>query len=718
MIIKELYIENFGKLSEYRLKLNRSFNSIVQKNGYGKTTLAAFIRAMLYGLDDNRKLSLLENLRKRYTPWQGGSFGGWLIYEEGGEDFRIERSFGQKASQDVCTLTSLKTGRELSVSEHGIGQMLFDIDAEGFENTVFLSEHNVYRVGGGDAVSAKLAGITGVEGDIGEFDSAIELLDKRRRFYQKKGGSGEIRDTEERIHALTDRLAELDKIREVCLSRAARIAEIDAALTEGRSKLSAVRESMLAADKEAARIGFTEEYERKLERLRAEEKKQKEALAFFENGFPDATQIADFERRLTEGKRLTGQSCEKLDTPPDIPCPFARIPTADEISAHTMAVSAPKKKTNPRGLSISLLPAGLAVLFAVLGVTVAPWLFALAAASAGIALLLLGKLGYEKSDAEGKARAFADEVYGRSSEGQILPLLITMRAELQVYLDAKSAAEANAQRADGARIAERKRGAELIAQAEAFLAKFPAKSENPFEEIRRRLFDYSYVCESANRLREECRSFAQEHGIGTEPSVPLSTSSAELAVQSTELSESITALENERYLLIGANAEDEARGTDRAALEAQLSELCEKLRLYRENLEVITKASALLSLARSNMTSRYLDKTRERFEYYTAKIDGVGGEFIMDTEFSVKKTEAGASRDTSAYSRGTRELYLLATRLALIDSLYGKAAPPIILDDPFIAFDDENVARAVKLLQSLADEGRQIIYFSCSESRA
>ena len=61
MTIKELYIENFGKLSSFRLKLTEGLNTIVRDNGFGKTTLASFIKAMLYGLDDNRKQSLLDN---------------------------------------------------------------------------------------------------------------------------------------------------------------------------------------------------------------------------------------------------------------------------------------------------------------------------------------------------------------------------------------------------------------------------------------------------------------------------------------------------------------------------------------------------------------------------------------------------------------------------------------------------------------------------------
>ena len=51
-------------------------------------------------------------------------------------------------------------------------------------------------------------------------------------------------------------------------------------------------------------------------------------------------------------------------------------------------------------------------------------------------------------------------------------------------------------------------------------------------------------------------------------------------------------------------------------------------------------------------------------------------------------------RDNTALrvSRGMRDLYNLAVRFALIDSLYENEEPFVILDDPFIAFDDAKQA--------------------------
>jgi uncharacterized protein YhaN len=103
MLIKELYIENFGKLSSYKKSLSNGLTAFTEDNGFGKTTLSVFIKSMLYGFDETKKASLSENDRKKYTPWQGGAFGGWMVFEYEGKTYRIERSFGAKASEDTCT---------------------------------------------------------------------------------------------------------------------------------------------------------------------------------------------------------------------------------------------------------------------------------------------------------------------------------------------------------------------------------------------------------------------------------------------------------------------------------------------------------------------------------------------------------------------------------------------------------------------------------------
>ena len=49
MKLVELYIINFGNLSDVTYKFSEDITSFCEKNGYGKSTLVDFIKAMFYG---------------------------------------------------------------------------------------------------------------------------------------------------------------------------------------------------------------------------------------------------------------------------------------------------------------------------------------------------------------------------------------------------------------------------------------------------------------------------------------------------------------------------------------------------------------------------------------------------------------------------------------------------------------------------------------------
>ena len=59
MQIKKIHISNFGKLHEMQMDFSEGLNVINGENGWGKSTLAAFLKAMLYGMDLTTKRSML-----------------------------------------------------------------------------------------------------------------------------------------------------------------------------------------------------------------------------------------------------------------------------------------------------------------------------------------------------------------------------------------------------------------------------------------------------------------------------------------------------------------------------------------------------------------------------------------------------------------------------------------------------------------------------------
>ena len=210
MRLWRLHVEGFGILQDYRLELAEGVNVLHEKNGWGKSTLAVFIKAMLYGLPATTKRSLDENERKKYAPWQGGVFGGSLEFVCARGSFRVERFFADKESGDSFALFDLATNKPSDAFSERLGEELFGIDADGFERSTYLSQRAGYASSENTSIRTKLGDLLDDVNDMGNYDTAIELLQKRRKFYQLTGNRGAIAQEEKR---LSDLRAEL----EVCL---------------------------------------------------------------------------------------------------------------------------------------------------------------------------------------------------------------------------------------------------------------------------------------------------------------------------------------------------------------------------------------------------------------------------------------------------------------------------------------------------------------------
>ena len=217
MKLLRLHIENFGTLQDFNLTPESGLNVLYQKNGWGKSTLAVFIKAMLYGLPATTRRSLDENERKKYTPWQGGAYGGSLDFATARGKFRVERFFGDKESADTFALYDLSTNKPSNAYSEALGVELFGIDAEGFERSTYLSQRNVSTKGENISIAAKLGNLLDDVGDIGNYDTAVAALEKRRKHYVLTGNRGAIAELEQ---ARVDAQGELERCRsiEVALS--------------------------------------------------------------------------------------------------------------------------------------------------------------------------------------------------------------------------------------------------------------------------------------------------------------------------------------------------------------------------------------------------------------------------------------------------------------------------------------------------------------------
>ena len=60
MQILRIHIENFGKLHDFDMEFQEGLNHINAANGWGKSTLAAFLKAVFYGLEATTRGKMLS----------------------------------------------------------------------------------------------------------------------------------------------------------------------------------------------------------------------------------------------------------------------------------------------------------------------------------------------------------------------------------------------------------------------------------------------------------------------------------------------------------------------------------------------------------------------------------------------------------------------------------------------------------------------------------
>ena len=191
MVITELYIRKFGRLSDRHFYLGRGLQIISGDNEFGKTTLHAFIRAMLFGLDRGRGRAAANDDFTRYEPWdEPGVYGGVMRFICGGRRFRLERDFARYTRR--ASLVCEDDGEELSVEDGDLEMLLGGMTPGVFDSTVSVgqlkSEPGKELAG---ALADYAANYYETGGGAYNLSGALQILNgKRRETERDAGGDG------------------------------------------------------------------------------------------------------------------------------------------------------------------------------------------------------------------------------------------------------------------------------------------------------------------------------------------------------------------------------------------------------------------------------------------------------------------------------------------------------------------------------------------------
>ncbi len=153
MRIIEINVKNFGKLHNFSVHPSAGINIIYGENESGKSTLMAFIKAMLYGLGTGEK-------RRQYESWDGSVLGGSMEFEHDERTYLLSRTFGATKAGDRISLFNKSISEEESLpSDKEPGEYVLGINVKSFVNTVFVQQSGPAIEGENHEILTKLTNL-------------------------------------------------------------------------------------------------------------------------------------------------------------------------------------------------------------------------------------------------------------------------------------------------------------------------------------------------------------------------------------------------------------------------------------------------------------------------------------------------------------------------------------------------------------------------------
>jgi len=214
MLITRLKLDYFGKFSGKEIELKPGINIIYGENEAGKSTLHAFIKGMLFGIERlrGRGAASREDLYTRYLPWDyPGAYGGQMDILVGEKLYRLQRSF--HAGDRYFTVTDQETGREIKLKEGHISELIPGLNEAAFRNTISMEQLKA-RTEAELAAQVRnyIANLSVAKSREVNVEKAIEILRQKKKALESLSYESKLKDLAIEIEEGTEREKKIDSL--------------------------------------------------------------------------------------------------------------------------------------------------------------------------------------------------------------------------------------------------------------------------------------------------------------------------------------------------------------------------------------------------------------------------------------------------------------------------------------------------------------------------
>ncbi len=753
MIIEKICIKSFGMIKDLTLEFSNTINVIEGQNEAGKSTVAAFIKYMLYGFDNDSGEGG-DSERQKHLNWEDGTAAGTMTVLVNDKRYLITRATTLADNSDrplykeESSITDLETGSP-AFGRVPAGEVFFGVDKELFENTAFVGQIGDSSINRG-SVKESIENIlfSGNE-RINNQRAANMVAEKMDGLLGSVGGGGAIFELERRSREFEERFKRADEINRDILAKEAKLHEIRAE----REKEINHEKKLIDLDKCYDNLKIIKsfddlhDYERQLD-AKTEEYAQFVSENAVRDFVPDGKYITELSlarRGVDDGYRSVLEAENEYERAKGAVGITREIENAIFLSddyggEETLEKKATKyARDNVKNVTLLVLMGLVAIAAGVVEIVATGVL-------AGVLFrVLFGLIGVA---AIAMIFVFAFKI--RKNKNELVSLqnkfatnsLSDLKAKLTVIGEARrkrddmiDAIESARLALEGAKEDFSRAKEELNECVSKWGGKIPAENINEYldaldERVRNFLDRESKLrqekCELEIKVRETRLLLSGKSEVGIRAQVSPLKRKVLSEIDRDGIVNGI-AVCREKILLLEAQAkkiEDELvelklSASDPAELyskmqanEARITELRENYEAYKIAYEAINSASDNL---REEISPRLGEFSAEIMGIMTDKkytdidvSDGLKVSFLAPT---------GEKKSVDFMSGGTRELTYISVRMALIDMLYSEATP-IVFDESFAHQDNVRAKSMMRAIGYLAEEGHQSFIFTCRAREA
>ncbi len=755
MKLLSVFVDNFGKLSGFTYNFESSMNTIYEENGWGKSTFAAFIKAMLYGLD--------RETRAKYTPWTNmASFGGTLVIESKGKQYRIERTFSPKRpSLDTLKVYDINSGLEKNFKNE-IGEELLNLNDESFERSVFIPQWETDE-GFNSDIEAKLANLIGGTDDSQTFDDAIEELTNHLHLLKLNSKKGLIIDKKKELFDIDTEISEASELIESASEIRSSVDKLDIEIEKQNEIKNLARNQLINYSKnqdKKIRVQELEQYENEVKEAEDELFENNTILNGVNVTGSEIDNISEKNSRLVQLKfeyEILKNSVSVPEMYTDLIKTYNKdtVPSEEKINSIEKKIEKyngilqvieahriiPKVDKPIAGIILSIISSIL--LLAGLGIALfgvfknLNWVF-IGSGIGGISLALIGYIfaflkfrktddintkrlvggnvkayDFEKRELEESMREFFGKFHLYSSDfSNNLNIVKFNTSKYNNYVECVNLAKRGNQEIES-------RIQYLTADVKKFLDRFIVPTDVISDSESLQLLNECMARKNELEVRLAYRVKERDEFIKENNLDDIEYEDIDLDLVNSNLEEAernLDKLINSRiqYMTRLQDIDDEVKSYEelikkKKNLEIEIKNLEERFRLMNLALEYLT-------ISQNGLLEKYVKPMKDSVKKYIGLILKDYKDYSIDVNFKFRFVTDSGAKELGFYSKGFQSIIALCMRLALIDCLYPDEKPFIVLDDPFVNYDDEKMKLCKKLIKEVSNK-YQVIYFTCHESR-